>query len=112
MQVLPFASDETITRLEANIAGLPAVPDLLAGGVSLEKLTALLLEGLDGADPAGGEAALVASSESMQPRYGPCERAALQVRRLSRSGTTRGAWSRLNRRLECIRSSATMLRCA
>lgn len=70
LQVLPFASDETLSQLEANIAGLPAVTDVMAMGMTLERLTEVLLEGI-GVD---GQ-----HVSSITPKYGPCDKEGLQV---------------------------------
>eukprot|EP00892_Ulva_mutabilis_P009249 jgi/Ulvmu1/6697/UM030_0028.1 len=71
VQVLPFASDETLSKLEANIAGLPAVTDVMAMGMTLERLTEVLLEGI------GVDAQHVST---MTPAYGPCDKEGLQER--------------------------------
>lgn len=71
VQVLPFASDETLTQLEKNIRGLPAVSDLLAMNMDLEALTEALLEDI-GVDKE--------TSSELSPSYGPCEESALKVR--------------------------------
>lgn len=68
--MLPFASDETLSRLEANIAALPAVTDVMAMGMTLERLTEVLLEGI-GVD--------AQHKSSMTPAYGPCDKNGLQV---------------------------------
>lgn len=70
MQVLPFASDETLSQLEKNIKALPAVSDLMAMGMTLEGLTQALLEDIGVDDTATSE---------LLPSYGPCEESALQV---------------------------------
>jgi molecular chaperone Hsp33 len=46
LQVLPFASDETLDQLEKNIAGMPAINDLLDMGATPAAITQMLLEGL------------------------------------------------------------------
>lgn len=71
VQVLPFASDETLSKLEANISGLPAVTDVMAMGMTLERLTEVLLEGI------GVDAEHVSS---ITPQYGPCDKEGLQAR--------------------------------
>lgn len=69
-QVLPFASEETLSRLERNISGLPNVTDMLHEGLSARDITGRLFEGLGVAE----------SSFSLRPAYGPCEAAALKDR--------------------------------
>lgn len=68
--MLPFASDDTLSKLEANISGLPAVTDVMAMGMTLERLTEVLLEGI------GVDADHVSS---VTPEYGPCDKEGLQV---------------------------------
>lgn len=77
--MLPFASDDTLSKLEANIAGLPAVTDIMAMGMTLERLTEVLLEGI------GVDAHHVST---MHPAYGPCDKEGLQVR-----SPRPGSWS-------------------
>lgn len=69
-QVLPFASDETLSQLESNCKTLPAISDLLAMGMSLETLTQALLQDI-GIDEE--------STNELVPNYGPCEESALKV---------------------------------
>jgi hypothetical protein len=71
LQVLPFASDETLGQLEQNVASLPAVSDLMSMGMSLEAMVAALLRGI-GVDEA--------SMSEIEPKYGPCDEDALKVR--------------------------------
>lgn len=68
--MLPFASEETVAKLESNIASLPSVTDLMHKGLSPQAITERLFDGIGVAD----------SAFSMEPRYGPCEAAALKER--------------------------------
>ena len=68
--MLPFARDETLAALEGNIRMMPNVSDLLAMGMGLEQLTERLLEGVGVNDDSRG---------FMYARYGPCEKASLEV---------------------------------
>lgn len=68
--MLPFATDETLTQLEKNIAALPAVSDLMSMGMTLEALTQALLQDI-GVDEA--------TTSELLPKYGPCEEFALKV---------------------------------
>eukprot|EP00891_Asterochloris_glomerata_P009132 jgi/Astpho2/9132/e_gw1.00134.7.1_t len=70
IQILPFASEETVRQLEANVQGVTSVTELLHHGKGPRDLAEQLLHGLGLAD--GGF--------SLQPRYGPCEAADLQHR--------------------------------
>ena len=70
MQILPFASEETLTTLEKNIANSPSMTDLLHQGLSARDITERLLHGLG----------LSEAAFTMQPNYGPCEASALQQR--------------------------------
>ncbi len=45
-QVLPFASEATLSQLEANIAGCPSVTDMLHEGSDARGITARILAGL------------------------------------------------------------------
>ncbi|MCR4691175.1 MAG: Hsp33 family molecular chaperone HslO [Lachnospiraceae bacterium] len=47
IQAMPEASDETLTRLEQNLAGVTSVTDLLDRGMSPEQILEQILEGLD-----------------------------------------------------------------
>ncbi|CAL8468269.1 g7809 [Coccomyxa elongata] len=70
LQVLPFASEETLQLLERNIAAAGSVTDMLHGGASPREIAERLLDGLGTSD--GGP--------HIQPRYGPCEPEALKER--------------------------------
>ncbi|CAK0779921.1 hypothetical protein CVIRNUC_004889 [Coccomyxa viridis] len=70
VQVLPFASEETLSQLEQNISAAGSVTDMLHGGSTARDITARLLEGLGMSD----------ASFSLQPRYGPCEAESLKGR--------------------------------
>lgn len=47
IQLMPFASEETITRLEENIKAAPAVTELLRQGMTPEEMLKTLLNGFD-----------------------------------------------------------------
>ena len=67
---MPFASEETLTALERNIAALPSVTEMMHQGLSTVDITQRLFAGLGVAD----------STFSLEPKYGPCEPTALQER--------------------------------
>ena len=46
VQVLPFASEETLSQLEQNISACGSVTDMLHEGASPQDITARLLQGL------------------------------------------------------------------
>lgn len=75
-QVLPFCSDETLDRLEANLTGMPSMTQLLNSGASPADITDRILDGLC-SNPAGPQ-----SADTIVPRYGPCESSALRDRML------------------------------
>ncbi len=50
IQVLPFASEETLSRLESNLAELPTVTEMLDKGLTPLDITEKLLAGLGMAD--------------------------------------------------------------
>ena len=58
LQVLPFASEETLAQLEQNIAASGSVTDMLHGGATAHDITERLLRGLGVSD----------ASFSLQPR--------------------------------------------
>ncbi|KAK9803149.1 hypothetical protein WJX72_002817 [[Myrmecia] bisecta] len=70
IQVLPFASDETVGQLEANLRGLPSMTQLLHDGNSPADITAKILAGIGVAD----------SAFSLMPEFGPCEAEDLKER--------------------------------
>lgn len=70
IQVLPFASEETISALERNIAQIPSPNELHADGKTEAEITELLLEGI-GVSP---------GAFNLSPKYGPCEIESLKVR--------------------------------
>ena len=74
VQVLPFASDETIAALESVIPTLPSTTDMIADGVTVAR------DGGAGARLAGLAQDEVASEGT--PSYGPCDVAELRVRRM------------------------------
>lgn len=71
VQVLPFASEETLTELEKNIGGLSSVTDMLHQGMTAKSITERILGSL-GAEEINMTTAV--------PRYGPCEVEALKFR--------------------------------
>lgn len=70
IQVLPFASEETISALERNIAQIPSPNELHAEGKTEAEITELLLQGI-GVSP---------GAFNLSPKYGPCEIESLKVR--------------------------------
>ena len=70
VQVLPFADDETLAALEANIAAAGPVTAMLAEGLGPREVTARLLEGLGAGD----------EGFSLEPSYGPCDAEELRAR--------------------------------
>lgn len=70
VQVLPFASDETISALERNIYHMPGPNELHARKDTVEMITEQLLEGI-GVSP---------GAFHLKPKYGPCELDNLKVR--------------------------------
>jgi len=64
VQVLPFASDETIAALERTISSLPSTTDMIADGVTAQEIAEKVLGEL-------GTLSEVAVSSA--PRYGPCD---------------------------------------
>lgn len=74
VQVLPFAEDETISKLEENIMSLGSVSALLKEGLTVRDITEKLLNGLGGASDEGF---------SLTPEYGPCESGVLRGRMAS-----------------------------
>jgi molecular chaperone Hsp33 len=47
IQLLPFASNEVIDKIENNVRSLPSVTQMMTSGISMEELVLKLLEGLD-----------------------------------------------------------------
>ncbi len=47
VQLMPFAEEETISRLEQNLGKIRSVPSLLDEGLTPEELRGLVLEGMD-----------------------------------------------------------------
>ena len=45
-QILPFCSEETLSQLEANLASLPSITQLLLDGKTPDDITAMLLYGI------------------------------------------------------------------
>lgn len=73
VQCLPFAEEETISRLEHNIANLGTLTNLMREGATARNVTEKLLDGLGCSDP-GFELA---------PSFGPCEPKELRGRMAS-----------------------------
>jgi molecular chaperone Hsp33 len=66
---LPFASEETLARLEENVGRLGAPSKMLADGMTPAEIAARVLEGL-------GEAE--GFPVHIEPRFGPCDPASLR----------------------------------
>lgn len=49
-QVLPFASEETLQRLEANIAAAPSITEMLHEGLAPKDIAARIFDGLGASD--------------------------------------------------------------
>lgn len=80
VQVLPFCSEETLERLEANLAGLPSVTQLLQSGAGPREITDRILDGIGAAG----------APLSVAPRFGPCDAAELK-QRMKRAVASLGA---------------------
>eukprot|EP00959_Pyramimonas_sp_CCMP1952_P038578 807506-Pyramimonas_sp.AAC.1 len=72
VQCLPFTGDDTVEIIEKNIKSLPSITELLSSGVSLEDITARILDGI-GCSP---------GAEVKTPVYGPCGDVHLRPRML------------------------------
>lgn len=77
VQVLPFAEEETIAQLEANIQAAGPVTEMLHGGASARDITERLLQGLGVSD----------TGFKLTPRFGPCEPSDLKTRMKSAIAT-------------------------
>lgn len=64
VQVLPFASDETIAALERIIPSLPSTTDMIADGVTAQGMAEKVL---------GELGTLPEVACTSEPRYGPCD---------------------------------------
>eukprot|EP00746_Dinoflagellata_sp_MGD_P017368 gnl/MRDRNA2_/MRDRNA2_139854_c0_seq1.p1 gnl/MRDRNA2_/MRDRNA2_139854_c0~~gnl/MRDRNA2_/MRDRNA2_139854_c0_seq1.p1 ORF type:complete len:420 (+),score=89.37 gnl/MRDRNA2_/MRDRNA2_139854_c0_seq1:104-1261(+) len=73
VQMLPFASDETITALENTITKLPSTTEMIASGMTAKQMAEAVLGDL------GTMEEVVTTSEL---RYGPCDPADLRNRML------------------------------
>lgn len=73
VQVLPFASEETITTLEKTIPTLPSTTDMIANGMTAKQMAEAVLGELGSLDE-------VATTGEL--RYGPCDEADLRNRML------------------------------
>lgn len=73
IQVLPFAEDDVISQLEANLAKASSVTSMLREGASARDITERLLDGIGSSDP----------GFSLTPKYGPCDASALKDRMAS-----------------------------
>ena len=71
VQVLPFASDETIAALEQSIPSLPSTTDMIADGVGAKEMAERVL---------GSLGSLPEVATESVPRYGPCDAGELRVR--------------------------------
>ena len=70
LQVLPFAGEETLQQLEANLASMPSVTELLHQGLAPKDITEKLLAGIGVSEGA----------TSMHPRY--CHKTGFQCFRV------------------------------
>ncbi|EFJ46221.1 hypothetical protein VOLCADRAFT_62890 [Volvox carteri f. nagariensis] len=70
VQILPFCSEETLAQLEQNLTTMPTITTMLNDGMSVQDITARILDGL-GVLPDG---------QTVMPKYGPCEEEALKKR--------------------------------
>ena len=64
VQVLPFASDETIAALEKTIPNLPSTTDMIADGCTAQEMAERVL---------GELGTLPELATSSTPKYGPCD---------------------------------------
>lgn len=71
VQVLPFASEATVSELEANIAALPSVSEMLAQGLTARQICSKVLGSLESTTDEGFQ---------LLPKYGPCDAEELQTR--------------------------------
>ena len=71
VQVLPFASDETIEALERSISSLPSTTDMIADGLSAREMAEKVL---------GDLGSLPEIATESTPSYGPCCRDDLRGR--------------------------------
>ena len=80
MQILPFASEQTLAILEKNISECASMTDLMHQGLSASQITERLLADIGASN----------ISSSMVPLYGPCEASALK-QRMKRAVASLGA---------------------
>lgn len=71
VQVLPSASEETLTQLEENLKGMPSPSDAVRQGLRPSAIVEQLLQGL-GTDSK--------AQQSTTPTYGPCELDGIKTR--------------------------------
>ena len=64
VQVLPFASDETVAALEKTISNLPSTTDMIADGCTAREMAERVL---------GELGTLPETATTSTPRYGPCD---------------------------------------
>ena len=64
VQVLPFASDETIAALEKTIPSLPSTTDMIADGLTAKEMAEKVL---------GELGSLPELATTCEPTYGPCD---------------------------------------
>ena len=76
VQVLPFASDDTIKALEANIADLGSVSERLAEGMRPGDMAKALMKG----EVLSGAPDEELAQFSVVPAYGPCDSSVLKPR--------------------------------
>ena len=71
VQVLPFASEETVSALEKSIAALPSTTDMIADGWDARTIAAKVL----------GDLGVIEDTASRStPSYGPCDLDDLRTR--------------------------------
>jgi molecular chaperone Hsp33 len=71
VQVLPFASDETVSILEKTIPSLPSATDMIAEGLTAQQMAEKVL---------GALGSLPEVATTSVPTYGPCDVADLRKR--------------------------------
>ena len=81
VQLLPFASEETLTALERSLNGLPSITEMLQSGMDAYAITDRLLGDLG--------PALTEDQSHLVPAYGPCDEADLK-RRMRRAVVSLG----------------------
>lgn len=70
LQILPFASEETLATLEKNISNCSSMTDMMHQGLDAHQITERLLVDIGSSS----------GPSSIVPSYGPCEASALKQR--------------------------------